>query len=462
MADSWDSWSTSAGSKPMLLLAVNYLLETREDPSNANQHYARNRVRAEWGRPISGPGMDRDTALYQAQRFNGVNVSYYTAAANNDYLLTNGAAIENDNYILIDGFDTALESSAVRPYLLKGWHLMLDNDPTIYMVNADTFTGVDASILASGTTPRFNAIDFTNSKLYYGDAGGSYELRYADLDGSNDALVRTGTAAISGISVDPTGGKVYFAEGAKLQKCDLDGSNLATLLTAGGVVTGVSVDTTNGKVYYNYEGGGLYYCDTDGTNNAVVVANTGTGTDQFWDVQADPANSHVYFVEIGNGGRIRRCSLTGTGGVVIRGSLTTDVRYLAVDADIENIWYTLQSGGIYRMPLDGVSAGVKVQAPGAGESYHGLTLDVDNDYIYYVRQNAAGQRRTGLGGNLGAFVNVTPAITERGADGGDNTPVYFFIPQDSGGEWASHPKGYNATISEEHLQKEYLVAMPEP
>ena len=91
-------------------------------------------------------------------------------------------------------------------------------------------------------------------------------IEQANLDGSSPLVIVTGLDAVSGIGVDPEGGKIYWSDyvADKIQRANLDGTNVQNLVTKYptdppadplpppvlGAPWALAVDTDQGKVYW--------------------------------------------------------------------------------------------------------------------------------------------------------------------------------------------------------------------
>jgi hypothetical protein len=440
----------------VLLQAVNYLIETQEHESDANSHYARTRVRAEWARS----GVDLATAQWHAHTYRGALVAKRTAATAG-YLSANGAPVLSASYIDVDGVHASAESGV----WYKGWHLVVWGDPTIYTIDEDTLTvqGDGTTVVDIGDDHEANALDLTVTPnlLYFADSDDRVIRRVSAAGGSATTII-TGAAAIRGVALDTTNDHIYFTETTKLRRCDqADGGNATDLLTIGGaVLRGVAIDAANSKLYYTSTTSGLRRCDLNGSNDELLIAEA--GSDDFWDVKLDVTGSKVYFSDAGNG-TIERCALDGTGRTTIIGGATTNVRYFALDITNAHIYYgvTGSTGYIYRVGITGTPAAIRILTLADHGIRSGLSIDPTNKRIYYGSGNGI-QYYMPLHGVSNARVKVSPVVTTEAAAAGDNARVHVFVPQDAGGQFYSHPKGYTIALSEEFVTPRQRVYSPEP
>ena len=127
---------------------------------------------------------------------------------------------------------------------------------------------------ATGTVPK---IYWTEG---WGETPGAAKIRRADLDGSNVEDILTNQMAVTRLSVDAAGGKLYWMDGhgdgtpVFINRSNLDGSNLETLVRSNQtnkfVYDSLTLDIANGKIYWmawtNQNETGAWQADLDGSN----------------------------------------------------------------------------------------------------------------------------------------------------------------------------------------------------
>lgn len=174
-----------------------------------------------------------------------------------------------------------------------GSYLFPGAERYLYRCNEDG-TGGTALIDRSATQYQIGhlSVDEINAKVYWQEryaVSGQWLRNYrADLDGSNPEQLWTnnpgGVPNLGGISVDPSGGKVYFVNRipSLLLRHDLNGDNAETILDLSGegsnVPVGIAVDSEGGKVYFTASAGGaasIRRCDLDGSNPETILTLTG-------------------------------------------------------------------------------------------------------------------------------------------------------------------------------------------
>jgi hypothetical protein len=80
------------------------------------------------------------------------------------------------------------------------------------------------------------ALDPTNGKVYWTEAGPPSSIKRSNLDGSGEEMLLDSISRQpAGIAVDPVGGKMYWidAEGKKVMRANLDGKGEETLIATG-------------------------------------------------------------------------------------------------------------------------------------------------------------------------------------------------------------------------------------
>ncbi len=122
------------------------------------------------------------------------------------------------------------------------------------------------------TSPTDIALNPVDGRLYWTEFSG--RIRRVNLDGTGLDTLIPDIRSPYGIVV--AGDKVYWAEeigkySGKIQRANLNGTNIETLATVQGLPTGISVDTTAGKVYWANSLGGIQRTDLNGSEVENVV-----------------------------------------------------------------------------------------------------------------------------------------------------------------------------------------------
>jgi DNA-binding beta-propeller fold protein YncE len=257
------------------------------------------------------------------------------------------------------------------------------------------------------------ALDIGASKIYIvSGSSGQGGIGRCDLDGTNrESLVWISIGWPRGIAVDPSGGKIYWADRiGSVDRADLDGSNEETIVQtyAGDDCHGVALDTASGKVYWTQQWGNLIgRANLDGTDEEQVVSPINPDP---YDMVIDPAAEKFYWAK-GRSGEIWSAELYGTrlerlvsGLIGIRG----------IDFDpVGNKLYWTAGSIVQRADLDG--ANIETLASGLGEP-KGIEVYPAGGKVYWVDNDLGKIVRSDLDG-----ANVTDIVT------GLDSPEYIAL-----------------------------------
>ena len=176
------------------------------------------------------------------------------------------------------------------------------------------------------------AVDIASGKMYWLALHEVWEIRCADLDGSNMRTLVTGLEEPRSFALDVSGGKMYWTTmdpnvmtreraNGKIQCANLDGSNVRTLATGLAVSSDIALDVSGGKMYWTSLTGAnrkIRYANLDGSNVQDLV----TGLMHPSDIALDVLNGKIYWTSgsILNpatgggmpGGKIQRANLDGS------------------------------------------------------------------------------------------------------------------------------------------------------
>ena len=287
-------------------------------------------------------------------------------------------------------------------------------------------------------------LDVTGGKMYWIN----YEsIQRANLDGSNvETLVNThgvqGTSELE-LTLDVLGGKMYWKhwkwdEGtSKIQRANLDGSNIETLVEPDYVFS-PTLDVSSGKIYW-LDNIGIRRANLDGSNVETLARE-----DTAWQFTLDVARGKMYWLDnIG----IRRANLDGSNiETLVKGGSTQS---FTLDVLSGKMYWT---GSGDRSPSEIQCAnldGSNVQTLVREEDTWQLTLDVADGKMYWIGRGAGGdklQRANLDGSNIedisatsgGPFVlipsqapadDASPAAvrktTQVHVDAADRPPMYW-------------------------------------
>ena len=152
-------------------------------------------------------------------------------------------------------------------------------DEKMYRANLDG-SGMEA-IVDIGYQLGNPTLDLVNSKLYFGkfDAGGSGDIRRADLDGFNSEVLLVGLYTPIAVALDLGSQKIYWADSNTsfvsnhIARANLDGTEVEILYegqpTSSGF-TGIALDLSAGRLYWSDEitdvERGVWWANLDGSD----------------------------------------------------------------------------------------------------------------------------------------------------------------------------------------------------
>ena len=220
--------------------------------------------------------------------------------------------------------------------------------------------GSAASSLFSETNPQGVAIDPSAGKIYWADKAGA--IRVANLDGTGARDLYTGESSPSGIAIDPAAGLIYWADAVSgsgsIRVGNIDGSGARTLFPNESFPVGVVIDPADGKIYWgSYDTFKIRVGNLDGTGARDLF----TGENYPTGLAIDPAAGKLYWTNE-FAGNVRVGNLDGTGAT----NLYTGeggVGGLAIDPTAGKIyWGDFSSGTIRVGSLDGTAPAQSVFA----------------------------------------------------------------------------------------------------
>lgn len=422
------TWSTTATVPDAEILAFRTTPITQEDPDDSTQQIVREYVSLtlRWG------GADYATMLWHAVTFRGSAMAVETAAATGIHVVTDGAPTAAANSIDLDGFAKPIVS------LLEGWRFMVWPDPTIYRISADyDFTPAAPSLLVAGSSDKGDVqLDKTNREAYFTAGIAHYKVSY---DGGTATELTTSIGAGFGMAIDAANDWIYCTvyTAGYITKMHMDGTSVTSVINTG-------LNNPYGIAVYS---GYLYWCSAGDGKIKKAATSGGTVTDVLTGLTdprhicIDGDNSYIYFTE-NTGGKIIRCSLTGTG----KTTLVTAATAMGLDIDVDGdlLYYTrIDTDTLYSHALDGTGSSTAIVAANI-ENPKGLAIDADEGVAVLAidaDKDIVSVPLVGLGNNAAP---VTPAVTAGTAALGDNAPVYFFLPKNIDGQRRSGDGDLNA------------------
>jgi len=113
--------------------------------------------------------------------------------------------------------------------------------------------------------------------------------------------------------------------GVGLHRANLDGTGLSSIVTSDpNGISGVAVDPGGGKVYWtNYASDKVYRANLDGRGVQTIHSKSGT---TYWAIAVDPSSGYIYVSDLN---KIMRATLTGGGFSQYLGGLGSSIRSLA-------------------------------------------------------------------------------------------------------------------------------------
>jgi len=225
------------------------------------------------------------------------------------------------------------------------------------------------------------ALDTQDGRMYWtiaGEGGASQELdgsvNRVRLNGTMIQTIVTGLRGGAGIAVDPSAGKVYWADdaGGKIQRANLDGSDVEDLVIVVGVIRAMALDLQNQKMYWTNVHDVIQRANLDGSNVEALVHES----NQFGrGIALDIAAGKVYWTQFSK--KIRRANLDGTD---VEDLITVPEfpEGIALDIGAGKMYYAVQGVGIERANLDGSNV-EHVLSRAANR----VALDPEQGHIYF-------------------------------------------------------------------------------
>ncbi len=219
------------------------------------------------------------------------------------------------------------------------------------------------TILSTGevASPRGIAVDAINGTVFWANwtssDGAPFGIRKANVDGSSPSTLAT-TIQNTGVTVDPTGGKVYYSSppSGEIRSVSTSGGGWTTFvdLPSDSDPQGIAVDTSASKLYWVEESGNIKRINLDGTSQETLFSS-GVGPYPR-DLTLDVAGGRMYWVGDGFGaGYINVANMDGTGSITTFKTGLNNATGVEVDPVAQKIYWTDQSGSgaIRRSDLDG-------------------------------------------------------------------------------------------------------------
>lgn len=236
----------------------------------------------------------------------------------------------------------------------------------------------------------------------YGAGAGAGKIRRANLDGSDIRDIVTGSDHPADLTLDITGGKLYWIGSTDnfngIKRANLDGTNIEILVDGESIArSGLALDISGGKMYWGHAGPSnsnpntskIYRANLDGTNVETLFTgffarfHTHVGPRG---IALDLSQSKMYWTSYGDR-RIQRANFDGTNVETLLNELGGP-HHIALDLNSDKMYWTNWAvGTIQRANLDGSNVENLVSGqyiPGR-VAPAGIALDNHNGKMYWVQ-----------------------------------------------------------------------------
>ena len=276
--------------------------------------------------------------------------------------------------------------------------------------------------VAVATELRVLIPEFRQHSLYWIN-GDTYKIESV---GPFDAV----TQEVITLTVDTTGGKLYWGEHSKsggiIKRANLDGTNIETLASLSSVPQGLTIDAVGNQIYWtNNSDLQIQTANLNGEGiKTVVQLEDEIGKETEWsclgffisncklkttyvplttpsDITVNTVDGRLYWTEVS--GRIRRVNLDGTNVETLISDLGTPYSIAVVD---DKVYWTEErdeaSGKIQRANLNGTNIETLATVPGIP---FGISIDTAAGKIYWANSLGGIQRTDLNGGEVEAVVS---------------------------------------------------------
>ena len=253
------------------------------------------------------------------------------------------------------------------------------------------------------TDPEVLVVDPDAPPIYWTEHG---KIQRANLDGSNiENLVTQGLNPLTGITLDVSGGKMYWADWqrGKIQRANLDGSNIEDLGIRGLTSPrGIALDISGGKMYWPDAGTDKIQCaDLDGSNVKDLITHLGDPTD----IALDVLDGKIYWADWG-ARKIQRANLDGSNIEDL--ILITNPRPHNIALDVSGgkiYWTNTGTAKIQRANLDG--SNIEDLVTQGLRNPLGIVLDAAGGKMYWADEWRNKIQRANLDGS-----NIEDLVTQ--------------------------------------------------
>lgn len=196
------------------------------------------------------------------------------------------------------------------------------------------------------------AFDAVNKKIYSTDflTGGAGKVWRFNSDGTGMETVVPSLNDPYGMTVNATGGKIYWADGESISRANLDGSSYEKdfIKITGGLMRAVAYNSKTDMLYfYEVNKEDLYIAKADGTGATKIISGA-----YGYSIYVDETNSKIYYDDRRKTA-VMRANLDGTGVVQI-GAAPGRVYGMSIDYGTNKLyWSDITANNIKRANLDG-------------------------------------------------------------------------------------------------------------
>ena len=262
---------------------------------------------------------------------------------------------------------------------------------SLYWINGDTYKIESVGPFDAVTQEVITlTVDTTGGKLYWGERSKSGGIiKRANLDGTNIETLASLSSVPQGLTIDAVGNQIYWTNNSDLQ---IQTANL----NGEGIKTVVQLEDEIGKETEIRCDGGLFFLLSCWSVTIDVPLTTPS------DITVNTVDGRLYWAEVS--GRIRRVNLDGTNVETFISDLGTPYSIAVVD---DKVYWTEEidenSGKIQHANLNGTN--IETLATVYGGIPFGLSIDTAADKIYWTNSLGGIQRMDIDGGEVEAVVS---------------------------------------------------------
>ena len=213
-------------------------------------------------------------------------------------------------------------------------------------------------------------VDTTSGKIYWIEqlSGSIGKIQRANLDGSNLEIIKRLTGVPQSIAIDTARGRIYLTNGrGRIQRLNSDGSNFQPKLITGlKSPENITVDTENNKIYWS-EGANLNRANLNGSKPQHIATGSGAITG------ISVADGKVYWTEKANsglnGGQIQRANANGSNVEQLVTMRVPVPLGIGIDFSASKLYWTNSHGVIRRADLNGSNVEDVVTGSGTTTSF---------------------------------------------------------------------------------------------